>query len=282
MNFRIFSFFLLGLNFLTCKKPNYDLNNIYPGDKLVINGYVNSDSGCIVHVSKSIPSTGNIPYDQLTVKDARVFLYENGDSIQELVQDTKGHFKSINFLPKVGFFYRIRSTSLSLQTAESEEVQFEDLQLSEKATTVYSKDLKYGAGYIFTFKLNFDTSKIHYYFFNPTGDGKDVETYFIQPSGIEKSCGLYQDYFKYYVSSSCFTTGDSLSIGVGTDNYSGNKPTTLKLNISTISPILYKYITALGEPVGADFAFFEPALQFSNIKGGFGIFYTKNTKSFTK
>ena len=272
---------MFSISFWGCQKLTYNLDNLYQGDKMVLNGFLDSELGCVVKVSKTTPSTGSHLYEELKVKDARVFLYENGDSILELKQDTSGKYISSGFLPKTGSKYKIRSTSLNLPECQSEEEIFNGVQQTGSITTVYSGNIGYGAGIVFTFNLNFDTTKLNYYLFYSTGDDKGVGTRFLNPTGIDASCDLYVDYWKLYLSSKCFTNGDQMRIGVGLDNYSGIKPKILKLNISAISPVFYKYITSLSQPLDIDFAFVEPNALVTNIKGGYGIFYTKNTKTVT-
>ncbi len=269
---------------LCCNKSGYDLTNIYLGNKMVIYGFVSSDSGCIVRISKTIPSTGNIPFDQLKVKDARVFLYENGDSILELKGDTSAKFTTQNFKPKFGAKYKIKATSFSLPECQSDEEIFENLLISDKFSTEFSKNVSLGySGIIFSFELNFDTSKLNYFTFSSIGDGKDgYGAIILKPSGLNKSCGLIYSGTGEFISSNCLLSNETIKIGATWDENSNfPKPKIIILNVSSISPIFYKYLASINDILKVDFAFIEPNTAVSNINGGYGIFYCKSTKSYT-
>ncbi len=269
---------------LSCQKPDYNSLNLYQGDKLVLNGYVDSDSGCIVNITKTGTTSGDVLFKQLMVKDARVFLFENGDSVLELIQDSIGYFSGHNFKPKVGKIYKVKATSLSLQTCESEEEILNDFYISPKSLASRKDNLIRGfSGILFSYVLNFDNSIINYFEFNSDLDNFSSATYITQPIGISETCG-YSNYFTTsLVPTICLIPNDTIKIGVLFNIDVPIKPTSkIKLSTSSVSPIYYKYLSTLNQPHhNASAAFFEPNTLVTNIKGGYGIFYTRNTKSYT-
>lgn len=269
------------VSFSCNKKLDYNLNNIYQGDKIVLNGFIDSELGCVVKVSKSSPSTGNYTYEQLKVKDVHVFLYENGDSILELKQDTSGKYTYSSFAPKIGSRYKIRATSLTLPECQSEEEIFDEVPLTKNETSVYSNNLSHGdSGVLFTFDFNLNTKKISYFIFYAKNDIGSTGAYLVN-SNIDLSCGI--QYLSVYdlVTSDCFNSGSKVKFEVAPKNLSGKSPTFAKLYISKISSVYYNYIQSLNQPINENFAFLEPNTLVTNINGGYGIFYTRNWKVFT-
>ena len=287
-------FLLIVLAFCNgCIEKTIDLDlsdGLYGGDKMVLNGYLSSDEGCIVKVSKSSPSIGRFTYEQLKFRDARVFLYENGDSIAELKSDTAGIFSFKTFKPKVDAKYKIRATSSSLPACESEEEIFQTALQTTVEKTDYKDNLVFGRpGLLFQMKFNFDPNKTNYFISNGTLAALDGEEYRmtisllnkIESISSEDACDSYYFGSTAGYSTKCYQQGDTLNFVA--DSFTVNKTTakSVTLNLSTVSPSFYKYAKVMRQPIGFETAFVEPNTIYTNIKGGYGLFYTINSKRFT-
>ena len=279
-----------------CIEKTIDLDlsdGLYGGDKIVLNGYLSSDEGCIVKVSKSSPSIGRFTYEQLKFRDARVFLYENGDSIAELKSDTAGIFSLKTFKPKVDAKYKIRATSSSLPNCESEEEIFPSALQNTAVKPVLKDNIIFGRpALIFPIILNFDPSKTNYFIsdgtaFFPSGEKGRVDLSLLnilETVSSESACDSYYFGPTAGYSTKCYEPGDTLNFAY---DYKFNGDLTVSsaksvtLNLSTVSPSFYKYAKVMRQPVGFETAFVEPNTIYTNIKGGYGLFYTINSKRFT-
>ena len=291
-----FLFALLVLAFSNgCIEKTIDLDlsdGLYGGDKIVLNGYLSSDEGCIVKVSKSSPSIGRFTYEQLKFRDARVFLYENGDSIAELKSDTAGIFSLKTFKPKVDAKYKIRATSSSLPNCESEEEVFPSALQNTPVKPILKNNIIFGRpALIFPIILNFDPSKTNYFISDgkaifPSGNFFRVDLSLLnilETISSESACDSYYFGPTAGYSTKCYELGDTLSFAY---DYTNDKDSTLSpisiiLNLSTVSPSFYKYAKVMRQPTGFETAFVEPNTIYTNIKGGYGLFYTINSKRFT-
>lgn len=263
---------------ISCNSSELDYNVPYAGDKIVVNGFVDNDNGCVIAISKTGPASGKFEYDRNEVKEAKVFLFENGTQILELQRDSTKKFVSTNFSPKEGSQYKIKATSMGLPDVESEEVLFTDLTRISDVRTEIKKDIVFGRkGVVFTFKFEFDTSKINYYTLEKFGDKDNVDGRSITIANNTATCEAFSIYFDSFFSTKCLKSGQEMQFALEPYNpKTRGIPSVLRLKISSIPKAYFEYREYTNQTyTSLDAAFLEPIYVTSNIKNGYGNFYKK-------
>ncbi len=283
---RIFYFSFLFI-FVSCLKDvskQYDIQ--YDGDKIVINGYIDTKEGCVVYVSKSISSSATSTLDKLELNDARVYLIEDGNLIIELESMGKGLFKSDGFTPKIDKKYAIKATSNTLKTVESESVvlpdsaQITNFRMIKDSITFNIKSS------IFYFKLiDSQPFQRNYFKIDAVNDStktayNDLLQYFDNLNINTLECDFDSDYNSNYFSDKCF---DNIYIDakyIVQYGRSNTKVTEISFIVAQTSKEYFEYSQSLVQPFNKIRAFIEPQLLYTNIKGGYGIFYAQNAKKY--
>ena len=290
-------FLIFIINFTNCK-TNYDdlANGIYKGDKLVVYGVLDNENGCIVKISHSVQPVGKTT-DLLFVTNARIVLYENGDSITSNFKGRQelyvGYFYPDSTIKaKVGAKYKIKVSAPGYQTVESEEQIFLEKPNVHDTSTVLGKGDIYGNKfYIFKAHLFFDSTQTYYYVISTLTESDTsaaTTNYTTNLDSKLKTCDSYiYRLIPFFGSSNCFYSGEEIIWNIGFSkrpNPNTKKiPSTLTLRFSAISKIYFDYGKSLNQPESPqDLIFREPNAAVNNIKNGYGYFYTKNTFLFTK
>lgn len=293
MKSSLFSMFFLFIFILGCSinhDTSIDLNEIYTGDKIVLNGFVDLDSGCIVNLSKTAPSSGQHLNSELKFSDARLFLLENGDTITELKGDSNGRFTSTNYKPTVGSKYKVVAVSTKLPNCSSEEVILLDKPQLKNINTKIKENLIFGRmGLLFYFNLTYQTGNSNYFIYTAFKDKeRDLGITFLNKQEFRQTdnpCEYFNgDYYAGF-NTKCFQSSDTLSFaGDYTSGFnldSTGQIATIKnysLVLTHISSELYNYILSRNQPKGIEAAFVQPNILFTNIKNGYGIFYATNSQ----
>ncbi len=101
----------------------------YHGNKPVVNAYVCSQEGVLVHLSYSLNPVGQflIEDSDNTIADALIILYENGQALFPLSYLEDGYYQpddEQDFEPKPGYKYRLSVDSPLYGQVQSEEIVF--------------------------------------------------------------------------------------------------------------------------------------------------------------
>jgi hypothetical protein len=269
--------------FISCGKDStsYDYKIKYEGDKIVINGYITPQKGCVINISKSIPAIGTFPVSSLEVNNARIFLFENGKNILELKSIGKGNFISENFTPSVGNRYAIKATADNLATVQSSEVIVPDTPQVKKINMLLRKGTN--TDDIADFEISLNNLKgieVKYYTIICTSyNEKDYLAQYFSNLDINNiSCDFNSNFDAkiQYFSNKCISNGifqTNYAVVYGHDS----RIKQLDLTLSSISKAYFDYLQSQQQPIGKEKAFLEPTAIYTNINNGYGVFYAQNS-----
>lgn len=284
-------------------------NDVANTSKIVLTGLVDADSGCIVNISRTVPaiSQGQNIIDTLKIEGARIILYENGDSIAELQKvnnSVKYQYAEKNFTPKVGARYKIRASAPHFSSCESEEeTLIAKPILTDTAIVFNSNPANYVPIGIFNFKIMNALNATNFYEIEPYAiinfldrgtSAQGITTYnmsYLESNTVQdvaKSCSKsYFSDLSIITSNACYQINQTLSYSVKTNSISlGGKNTNnfnfVTLLVSSVPESYLKYYKATETNSSAQYTYNVPNTLYTNIKGGFGIFYTKNTIRLTR
>jgi hypothetical protein len=97
------------LSLYNCNK-NLELP-VQEAPKLVIWGYLHPDSIPSVDLSTTYPLLDSLKKENAAISNVKVILWENNTPIDTLLEDTTGHYISVDKRPKVGFSYYFTAES---------------------------------------------------------------------------------------------------------------------------------------------------------------------------
>lgn len=264
----------------------------YDGDKLVINGQIDATQVVSVNITHSVAPTGTHAQD-LSVANANVQLWENGQYLQQLVHSQTGNYlSSSNFMPKKGNNYQIKVSASGFPDAESSietipnmptvlQYDFQDSVLESPNAILAGKlsvNLKDNIG-----------ENFYRVFLEGEKDGKTQNMgYFWLVNGTinnPERCGfLPTSYSSFSFSDICVENQEfEIQIGIETQGIdSAGFPVFLdkiKVHIQQVSAAYYEYNKSIIQPEGLENAFAEGTSLFTNITGGYGIWATSHTKT---
>jgi hypothetical protein len=277
---KVFSLILIVLAFNSCKPDDsYDAN--YDGDKLVLNGLIDTNIGVSVDLSKSQSPGGIIPNDGYKVKNGRVWLYQNDTLVAEMTIDAKGKYTVKNFRPQAGKSYRLKATADNLDSIESLPVVVPDLPVltayNFKKDSSYAINKEKAAG-LCSITLKDKAKERNFYalecYVQIRADS--TECYLAGPVLNLSSCEFGSSCFMLFTDK-CFD-GTTFSFDYFSEHT--NKGT-MKFELSSIDKNYYEYIRTFDQPKGFELAFVEPKIVVSNIKNGYGIVVAKSTRTFS-
>jgi Domain of unknown function (DUF4249) len=276
-------FFLLTVALVSSCKPSDDYNINYEGDKLVVNGIIQANIGVTVALSKSQSPIGKISTDGFNVKKGRVWLYQNDTLVAEMTINANGKFTINSFKPQAGKSYRLKAVAESLDTVESLPVVMPD------APTINSFVLRGDS----TNRVNQSRGAI-LFSVNLKDNGSEKNFYHLDSYVQISKDSIYNYYLKglkpgyaaceFYALSNVITFTDKCFNGKDFKvDYTSEheKQGTIVIELSGIDKSFFLLMDSYDQPVGIDLGFSEPKLAVSNIKNGYGVFYAKNTKTFT-
>ncbi len=301
------------LLFCACNSSDeiyYIGNDVANSTKIVLTGFVDADSGCIVNISRSVPaiSQGQNIIDTLKIEGARIILYENGDSIAELQKvnnSVKYQFTFKKFTPKIGARYKIRASAPNFPSCESEEeTLIAKPILYDTAIIFNSNPALYGAIGIFNFKILNALNATNFFeiepytiinFFDRSTSAQGITTYNISylesntVQDVAKSCSKsYFSDLSIITSNACYEINQTLSygvinqIGISINGKNANNFNFVTLLVSSVPESYLKYYKATETISSSQYTYNVPNSLYTNIKGGYGIFYTKNSIRLTR
>lgn len=274
-----------------------DFSPSYEGDKLVINGYISPGEGVRVKITHSINPVG-VYYraDSLIVKDTRATLYENGVKLADLKYIGKGFYGLPDSpAPELleGHKYKLIVQSEKYGKAESEEILLPE---RPEINDFKFEEIGYVSGFgsnngLFSFSIAGPSEKEScfsidviaknnrslYYHKYPRIEG---ELYF---ESCKATAGDYGGSMTVYSNECGFTNQVhkyNFDLKYSDDGYSSKYYQPLTIRIGTVSHDLYEYAKSYSQLSGLEFGFAEPPILKSNIKGGYGLVYGANWKSY--
>ena len=266
----------------SCSQDTYNVN--YEGDKLVVNAVIEANKGVTVALSKSQSPIGNIPDDGYNIKNGRVWLYQNDTLVAEMTLNVKGKYTINNFKPQAKKSYRLKAVANNLDTAESLPVVMPDAPIISSFILKQDSTLRVNqsrGAILFSFLLKDDISEKNFYFLDSyvqvNRDSTDRgRLKGLLPPGYE-ACEFYAYSNLVSFTDRCFN-GTDFKIDYTSEH---NKKGTIVIELSGIDGHFLTYLNSLEQPGSLELGFSEPKLAVSNIKNGYGIFFAKNTKTFS-
>jgi hypothetical protein len=289
-------FALLGLLtvllFSSCTKV---LNDELPENKpkLVVNGFINTDSTLKVNISKTVhvfanENTNNLPF----IAGATTKFYENGVLLFSLQEDENGYYTKPGFYPSQGRIYKIEVEKEGYPSVNAETDIPSPVSIQSFDTTLVS-DNENGGGYFYGEEIR---CKLKY--IDPAGTTNyyrlDCYLHYEDEEGNEylnrqyvyvneNDEHLFDKVYGYLLWTDLLTQGGETEINfkIYPDGYydEGNPNNSVSISyivmLSSVSEDYYKYDKTRSifyETGGSADPFSEPVLIHTNIKDGFGIF----------
>lgn len=264
----------------------------YEGDQLIIYGLLTADSVVSVRIDKTAPPTGTFLFAD-SVPDATAALFENGIFVENLQYAGKEIYRSPSgFKPKAGGEYFLRVSAPGLPDAETEpEVVPAGVQLEQYGLGDTIANLFLGDARRLTFSFRDDEKEGEFYNAHIVGEYKGnfvALNTFVADRPLEASedlCGFRSEDNRYVLQDICFN-GQSFSydIGVategaiqrveGTDKRLGQQVACdrILLRFKKITKAYRDYLY-IGDREQGGFlgAFTTPIREYTNVKGGYGL-----------
>lgn len=269
---------------LTSCTKYIDFSPKYEGDKMVVNGFISTSEGVKIKLTHSINPVGKYLYaDSLLVEDAVVTLYENGEKLVEIAYSGKGFYcfpnaKELNI--SEGKKYKLIVQSTLYGKVESEEItipqnpivenlSFEQTGIMDGLLSFTIKEPNNLDSYFFIELIG--PKSMYYYYFK---EYKNDEGNFYFES-CKASVG-HQDHIFLY-SNYCGFTNTLHQYLIQTKSYDGTFYNDMVVNLGTIGQEFYEYAKSYNDLYGLEYGFAEPPILKSNIIGGYGLFYARNS-----
>lgn len=306
MNKRLlfFVFFILYISCSSGDEIYFIGNSMENNSKIVINGFVNADSGCIVNISRSIPaiSQGQNLLDTLKIEGVHIILFENGDSIAELTKNSsniKYQYVARQFVPKIGAQYKIRASAPNFSNCESEEETLLAKPILKDTSFFFNSNAAQNDPIgIFKFKIGDDININRFYEIEPyatsnsfslstsaqgltSNNSTVLESNTVQDQAKTCSNSFFSN-LSIIISNSCYNLNQILGYSVKAtaqtiiNGKNANNFKYVSLTVSSVPTSYFKFQKANETTSNSQYTYNVPNQLYTNIKGGYGIFYTKN------
>ncbi|MBD0256016.1 MAG: DUF4249 domain-containing protein [Cytophagales bacterium] len=282
---------LVVLMLAACQR-DLDVALPYEGDRLVIYGLLTADSVVSVRIDKTAPPTGPFLYAD-SVPDATAALFENGVFVENLQYAGREIYRSPSgFKPKAGGEYFLRVSAPGLPDAETApEVVPAAVQLEQYVLGDTIANLFLGEARRLTFTFRDEETPGDFYYAGIEGkylSNRLTFNTFVVGRPLEASedlCGFRAENNQYVLQDVCFN-GQSFSYELGTEvtgflqEYKGIserprgqvKCDQLFLRFRKITKTYRDYLHVAGwEHEGFLSAFTLPVREYTNVKGGYGV-----------
>ncbi len=285
---------LAGLLIIVCQGCQRDLGVELPyeGNRLVVFGLISADSVVSVRIDKTAPPTGVFLYSD-SVSDATATLFEDGVFVENLNYIGKETYRSPSgFKPKAGKAYFLKVTVDGFPPVETEpevvpsEVKIEGYVFGDTIDNIFT-----GEARRLTFTFSDEQKEGDFYNAHIVGQYKGnlvTLNTFVAGRPLEASedlCGFRSENNRYVLQDICFNgqlfsynlgvaTGGSLQEfkGPGERPRGQVKCDKILLRLMKISKAYRDYLfVADREQEGFFSAFTIPIREFTNIKGGYGL-----------
>ncbi|MDO1451456.1 DUF4249 family protein [Rhodocytophaga aerolata] len=275
-----------------CKK-DLGVELPYEGERLIIYGLISADSVVSVKIDKTASPTGTFMYGE-GINDATVAFFEEGVFMENLHPLGKGIYRSPSGRkPQVGKGYSLRVEALGFPTAEtSNEVIPRQVSISSYIfqDTVSSLFVGETARKLaFTFADEEKELDLYYAKIEGQYQGKYVALNTFRPDrpleASEDICSFKSEDNQYVLSDICFN-GQSFTFDIGVAMAGALQDSTdtakrlgqnvacdkIFLHFRKISPVYRNYLYRAGwEDEGFLKAFTTPIREYTNVKGGYGL-----------
>jgi len=268
---------VMGILFVSCETEEEIKYNIFNYEKkLIVEGFISSDNKIVVTVGKTLPPLTRVTdTTDLSVKGAKIRVLADEVPLFYLDEQETGYFVSPDtFTAKKHTKYRLEITAEGFQSAISEPVY---LPVTPQLDTVTI--LQIGLLHYIQLKFyDYDLNKNYYYmqrYIYHNGNEK-AEEYFNWHNSLDPifyHSGIIDDHMfngkNYEIRDFLPTTYDDV------------RADSVKVAFYTLSDELVKYLKSLDKlDLTKDDMWQEiPTQVFSNILGGYGIFYSFSQKS---
>jgi len=268
---------------ISCETEEEIKYNIFKYEKkLIVQGYISSDSKIVVKVGKSLPPLTNFTDTiDISVKEVRIKVIANDIPLFLLQEQGTGYFVSPDtFIANKHTKYQLEVTAEGFPSVISEPVYLPIMPQIDSVSILTINELD-------NIQLKFydyDINKNYYYFqrYIYHNGNKEIEDFFNGEKSSDpifySSKIIYDNMFngKNYEIRDLFPT-------FFTYNDDTVKADSIKVTLYTLSDELVKYLESLNEwDLTKDDMWQEIPVQiFSNIRGGYGIFYSFSRKSVT-
>ena len=274
----IFLFLFIVFIISSCEKTvnNVDLPDIDP--QLVAQSFLTENQDSVkVYLSWSAPIYSTYEYDFEDVKDADVYISNNGNKIKLSYVSASNPYKGDDS------YYIASAAQLDMNIGEKMELEISEPKGNHiSSETFIPSKPNYTLNLISTDSIKDDWSEFGYtfkYSFDLQGNNDDNINYY-----TTNAMGYYYD--TYVGIDSTFLRDYS----TGTSYYKIPKGNTIKMVFNSYRPLdsikvsvlhtdeaYYKYHNSVALFDGGDNPFSEPVIIYSNIKNGLGVFCSYNT-----
>ena len=276
--------FLIIVGFLgSCEKVlPYKLP--YEGDKLVINGLIDATKVISVNLSHTVAPTGTHSQD-LSVANATVQLWENGQYLQQLSYNQAGNYLSPSgLMPKIGSTYQLKVAATGFPDAESsiEKIPNMPILLSHSFQDSALESINSLLAGKLSLKLKDNIGENKYRILiegEKDGQVQNIGYFWLLNGTINnpERCGFLPiSYASFSFSDICIENQTfEIQIGIEIQGWDSTGISIsfdkIKVHIQQISEDYYEYNKSLIQPEGLENAFAEGTSLYSNITGGYGI-----------
>ncbi|MEM6801975.1 MAG: DUF4249 family protein [Bacteroidota bacterium] len=283
---KIFPYLLLILIILNCscqKIITIDIPKDY--SRLVIHAFLTPQERIEANISRTTPLLATIPED-LSVADAKVSVFENGNLLEQLVYGGEGnYYVASNLRPKAGNNYHFEVAAEGFEDlvtiAEKIPAPLGNLSYSFENNAIAAVNSGTKAG-LFSWEVDPDNSEVAFYGINirPIKLANEASSSLTWIVNFEEEfsniCGATTSGNSWIIPNACLqgSGSDVIQMGIETTYSSIDGPqsfTFLEVRLQSISPSYYNYLKNETRPDGIDLAFSSPDTLFTNAIGGFGV-----------
>jgi hypothetical protein len=281
----LFTVFLL-LN--SCSR-DIDFDPPYEGDKLVLNASLDGLVGLEVKLTHSTrPVHTYIPGIDNIVADARVTLVKEPGEILPLEYTGAGLYTladSLNFAVSPGSSYHLEAHSPSLGSIHTNNITAVTAPIVEGFgfSRIGMDDQDVETGQI-KFILTSGHETTAYYSLCITDDSGNRLVFsepFADVTWIAEKNYLSYDETHYFTNEIRQSKKDTLIFNFPLQDWT-NYPIYeyIEVSIGHVGPELFHYIASMNDLSGIEYGFAEPNLLWSNVQGGYGLFYSQCIRRF--
>lgn len=266
-----------------------DFDPPYEGDKLVLNASLSgSDEVSVKLTHTTRPVHTYVPDVENIVADARLTLVEEPGNVFQLEYIADGLYTladSLNFVIYPGRNYRLEANSPSLGVVSTNSISAVTLPLVEgfsfKRVGADDQDVETGQ---IKFVLPAGRETKSYYsvsITNDSGNGLVFSEPFADATWVAEQNYLSYDETHYFTNEIRQSERDTLIFNFPLQDWT-NYPIYeyIEVSIGHIGSELFHYIASMNDLSGIEYGFAEPKLLWSNVQGGYGLFYSQSIRRY--
>lgn len=279
----LLALFIIFLLLNSCSR-DIDFDPPYEGDKLVLNASLDALDGVSVKLTHSIrPVHTNIPGIENIVADAHVTLVKELGLIFPLEYTGAGFYTladSLNFVVSPGSSCHLEVYSPSLGSIHTNNITAVTAPIVEgfgfSRIGMDDQDVEMGQ---IKFVLTSDPETTAYFSVCITDDSGNRLVFtepFADVTWIAEKNYLSYDETHYFTNEIRKSEKDTLLFNFPLQVWN-NYPIYeyIEVSIGHVGPELFHYIASMNDLSGIEYGFAEPNLLWSNVHGGYGLFYSQ-------